>query len=105
MMISMLYLRDKPDNNWSTLSNDIKSVIFEDGEVVPLTPERVRLTFWAKYKGMKLSEVDDVRDLKWLASVAKEKDEGFCEMMFNMRLKEIEYANRGNIRGVNGAGV
>ena len=86
----MLYLIDRPKGNWSTLSSDCKEVVFEDGKRVPLTPSRVKLTFWAKYEGKKLSELTDVRDLSWLLKIAGEKKESFAEMMFTMRLKELE---------------
>lgn len=86
----MLYVIDRPKGNWGRLSDDLTEVFFEDGKRVPLTPSRVKLTFWKKYEGMKLSEVSDIRDLNWLLKVAGEKDEQFAAMMFTMRLKELE---------------
>ena len=86
----MLYLIDKPKDNWSMLSLDMTEVIFDDGERIPITTDCVKLTFWEKYKGKKLSEVSDTKDLTWLIKIAQEKDEVFCERMFTMRLKELK---------------
>lgn len=85
----MLYVIDRSKGNWGSLSYDMKEVIFEDGKRVPLTPSRVKMTFWAKYEGTKLSDISNTKDLSWLKKVAEEKGESFAAMMFAMRLKEL----------------
>lgn len=76
--------------NWGWICVDDGRICFEDGSRKDLSTDSFVLAFWEKYKGKKLSEVSDVRDLKWLVTVADEKKNPFWASMFTMRLKELE---------------
>lgn len=90
----MLNLRNKDDKeNWSwvgDITGDGRFIAYyEDGSQKVIDTTMVELAFWDKYKGKQLSEVVDVKDLKWLLKVAGEKGLGFAEAMFKKRLQEL----------------
>lgn len=86
----MLYLLDHPDNpdNWSTLSEDLQTIHYEDGTTTPLTPAHLLLEM-GKYKGYKLSEIDDVWYLNFLKKLSTEKKFDFVTYCLNIRLLEV----------------
>ena len=85
----MLYLKDKTDLVWSTLSDDGETIYYDDDTSVPFSLDHLIVTFWAKYKGKKLTDVSDVKDLRFLLKVAGEKSDDFAAKYVNMRLLEV----------------
>lgn len=87
----MIIAPDKPNDNWSYINwDDPEYIYYDDGTKERLTTKLVVMDFWGKYKGKPLSEIDDIRDLKFIHKVAKEREDIFAEKCANMRLLELK---------------
>ena len=83
----MMYLKDKGDV-WSSFSEDMTEVVFEDGTRKPFDSTCIKITR-GKMSGKDLSEIDDVGYLNWMVKSAVEKGDVFTEKCARMRLLEL----------------
>lgn len=73
---------------WGWVGPTIDQLRWEDGSTAPLATDLVVMDF-GKFKGWKLSEMDDVGYLQWLLKDAVDKDNGWQEACVRMRLQEL----------------
>jgi uncharacterized protein (DUF3820 family) len=84
----MLYLKDKSKTVWSNMSEDMETIVYDDGTREPLTMKHLEVQV-GKYKGRTLAEVDDASYLKWMKQACEEKDATWDVLMISRRLKEL----------------
>ena len=90
----MIYLKDKSDDVWSTISDDFKTIMYEDGTTTPLTTSHLMVQI-GKYKGMSLATVTDRGYLQWMLKSAEgnpergDKPDVFSKYCVNLRLQQL----------------
>lgn len=87
----MMSVVDKPNDNWGWPDvSDLGVIRYEDGLTERFDLSLVVMDFWAKYRGVRVSDINDLKDLRFIEKVAVEKDDGFALRCARMRIQELK---------------